>query len=150
MKFNNPYFLTIVILSLGMFSSCEENSIDDPPEISLDYPLEGTLWGQTSVVTIGCDDDNENKSVSTECKPDPCSTIQLTNGIAIIVEREEDGDQTAQNSPYRISGDTLIMEYLGFTLSFKYSISGNSLTIIFTNPYTGCEETRKYYGVPGD
>lgn len=133
----------IFMLSILVLSSCGDDSIDDILDWDKDYPLEKTIWGQTSLVAVDCDYEEDIKSEKSDCTQGDCNTMAFIDGIANFSEMSR-----SWISPYKISGNTIIMEYLGFTLSFKYSISGNSLTMVFTNPYTGCEETRKYYGRP--
>jgi hypothetical protein len=102
-------FLALLLVSF-QFSSC---SSDDDPEITAES-LIGT-WTQTSFVSTGCTDPNDNQDLST-CTT-ACETIVVT---ATTVSINGDAPMT-----YTTDGNTITTD--GDTIT--WAISGTTLTI---------------------
>ncbi|MEQ8904261.1 hypothetical protein [Ekhidna sp.] len=131
---------------IASFISCNSDENDDGTD--LEFTLEGTLWIFTDRIASGCDNPDDNETLTNaSCTESDCETISLNNGIITIVDKEA-GVSEITTAMYTISGNivTITFEEEGVTTEFDvtYSIQANILTIMFTFPFDGCDVVETY------
>ncbi|NMM50494.1 hypothetical protein [Marinigracilibium pacificum] len=127
--------LIIAFLFALCIISCRDEEVNSP--------LIGTKWIESKLVSENCTDSDWNDIDNSGCSDGDCQNLTFSE-TNIIVESIEGGQVFAEDEiiPYESDGLYIYVE----DERYKYSISGNKLTVYFGSRSKGdlCDDYAEY------
>ena len=127
----------MILLATG----CSDDDDNEAPA----NVLVGT-WTLTNETASGCNDPTDNYNESVSCDATDCLKVRFTaDGKVVAVGVDAGTPYEENNGTYTVKSNNKVdLCDLGDCESWAYSISGNVLTLSFSDPVDGCNSVIRF------
>lgn len=126
-------------------------TVSDPQEfiqdlLTINQPLEGTVWIEGTIITTECD--NPLESGSNSCDSGDCEQLIMNDGTVIINVFENDQQLNNIIGTYTVSGGRINFDFdensVRQSFSANFQIESSQLVLTYADEESGCDTVKIY------